>query len=185
MPAFPGTCKIQDRICLHVLNDFAMQPEITLSAALALIIILLVFYRPVAIKQRNSKRLKQFRELLREQHISTDLYDYFNNRIAALDYSQDKLVFIEFTLSSWKYRFVSINELEKCLVEKTSSEGGYISTIVLDCYLNDRSVIQLPFYNARTDSMYDARSILRKAEYWQRKINQLHEIDSPRRQGIV
>lgn len=162
-----------------------MQPEITLSAALALIIILLVFYRPLAFKKRNNKRLKQFRELLWEQNISADLYDYFNNRIAALDYNQDKLVFIEFTSSSWKYRFVSINELEKCQVEKTNSEGGYISTIVLDCYLNDQSIIQLPFYNARTDSMYDARSLLRKAEYWQRKISRLQEIDRPRQQEIV
>ncbi|MBC6492885.1 hypothetical protein ACFSQD_16975 [Flavihumibacter stibioxidans] len=162
-----------------------MQSEITVGAALGIILILLLFYRPVAIKQHNSKRLKQFRTLLSEQNISADLYDYFNNRIVALDYSQAKIVFIEFTLSSWKYRQVSINELKKCLVEKIVSEGDDISTIVLDCYLNDQSVLRLTFYNARTDSMYDARSLLRKAEYWQRKINQLQEIDRPRRQGIV
>lgn len=162
-----------------------MPSEITVVAALAIILILLLFYKPVAVRQRNTKRLKQFNVLLKEHNISADLYDYFNNRIVALDYSRAKLVFIEFSLSSWKLQLVSINELEKSLVEKRSSERDSISSIALDCILDDGSVLHLPFYDAGKDSLYDSLSLLRKAEYWNRKINQLKELDRPREQGIV
>lgn len=159
-----------------------MQSDHSLIVSLAIILVLLVFYRPVATERRNAKRLKQFRSILKDQHFTADLYDFFNNRIAALDYTQSKLIFIEFSPASWKYHQVSVKEIENCRVGINQPDGKLIT---LDCHLCDQSVIRLPFYDASMDQFSDETSLQQKAEYWQRKICQLKDFKHPQIQSSL
>lgn len=145
-----------------------MQSDHSLIVSLAIIFILVTFYRPLAVEQRNTKRLKQFRLLLKDLSLSADQYDFFNNRIAAIDYSQAKLVFVDFSLPSRKYQVIAIDEIDYCSVDKNDPDGN---TIALNCFLHNQSVISLPFFNAGTDLLADRSSLQQKAAYWQRKIS--------------
>ena len=142
-------------------------------AAIALLIAGPVIYRERRKKKRQLHLAKTYERLVMHNKLSIEETLVFNNRVIGFDRRNKKLLLIDHNQASRQEECVALEQLESCeLVQVKDKTKRNTTRFFLELnYKRDKGTLKFIFFDEAKDKVTEKPSLIKRAEYWKRKIN--------------
>jgi hypothetical protein len=146
---------------------------LVIMAALAVALIIRMLYK----KRKENKKQRDlagaYDRLVRENKLSIEETHVSNNRVIGLDRKNKKLLLIDHTAYIKQEQCVSLDQLDSCEItrEKDEAKKCTIRFFLELNYKRNKGKLKFIFFDESEDNIIEKPSLMKRAEYWKRKIN--------------